>query len=292
MKTRKLLSLTTLLLCMTTCLQVSADTAKQIRYPRLSVNADPHGEYIVELLQLAIKYSGQSYRLVPNNDPMQQARAIYEMVSGLGSIDIMWTMTTDERESQLIAIKVPIDKGLIGWRIPLVTTANINLLHEVRSLKDLSGFSAGQGFDWPDVSILRSNGLRVQTSNSYEPLFSMLKAGRFDYFPRSIFEIQTEFDAHLGLDLFIDKHIVLHYPSAMYFFVTPREPKMAEALQNGFEEMIRNGSFEKTFQKHLGIPLKNAGIKQRAVIELHNPLLKTDKAPFNRPELWYHPDAK
>ena len=122
------MSLTTLLLCMTTCLQVSADTAKQIRYPRLSVNADPHGEYIVELLQLAIKHSGQSYRLVPNNDPMQQARAIYEMVSGLGSIDIMWTMTTDERESQLIAIKVPIDKGLIGWRIPLVTTANINLL--------------------------------------------------------------------------------------------------------------------------------------------------------------------
>ncbi|MCU6433749.1 transporter substrate-binding domain-containing protein [Undibacterium sp. Jales W-56] len=279
-----------MLFCLTA--PVIAEPAKVIRYPRLSAIADPHGDYILELLQLAIQYSGQPFQLVPNSDPMQQARAIYEMVSGLGGIDVMWTMTTDEREAQLIPIRVPIDKGLIGWRIPLLTQTNAELFCDIKSIQELSRFSAGQEFDWPDVRILKANHLPVETSTSYEPLFRMLKAGRFDYFPRSIFEINKELEIHQDLNLHIDKYIVLHYPSALYFFVTPREPKMAKALQNGFEEMIKNGSFEKTFQKHLGSAIKKANIKQRIVIELKNPLLKTDKAPFNRPELWYRPEAK
>ncbi|MFZ6655345.1 substrate-binding periplasmic protein [Undibacterium sp. TJN19] len=272
-----------------TPLPALADAAKIIRYPRLSAVVDPHGEYIMEILKQAVKSSGQPYQLQASDAPMQQARAIYELTSGMGGIDLLWTMTTDERENQLIPIRIPIDKGLIGWRLPLVTTANSNLLKDVKSVKDLAAFSAGQELDWPDVSILKSNGLPVRTSTSYEPLFNMLKGGRFDYFPRSVFEAQNEFDAHPNHDLHIDKNIILHYPSALYFFVSPREPKMAEDLQAGLEEMIRNGSFERTFQKYLQNPIRNANIRQRNIIVLRNPLLNADKMPLNRPELWFKP---
>ncbi|MFZ6674466.1 substrate-binding periplasmic protein [Undibacterium sp. Xuan67W] len=284
--------LVSLILCLAAPMQTVAETAKIIRYPRVSATADPHVDYVIELLTLAIKHSGQTFQLVPNADPMQQARAIYEMSSKSGTIDVIWTMTTDERETQLLPIRIPIDKGLIGWRISLLSANNAELFREVTSLQDLSRFSAGQELDWPDVSILRNNGLAVQISTSYEPLFTMLKGGRFNYFPRSVFEINNELNSHPKLNLTIDKYLVLHYPSALYFFVTPREPKVAEAIQVGLEEITKNGAFEKTFQKHLSATIRAANIKQRTIIELQNPLLKTDKAPFNRPELWYHPDTK
>ena len=289
MSIKQLLSIFTLFLCLAEPTCVSAETTQIIRYPRLSALNDPQGEYILELLRQAIKNSGQSYQLIANEDPMQQARAIYEMTTGTGGIDIWWTMTTNERETQLIPIRIPIDKGLIGWRIPLVTMQNSDLLRNVKSIKDLNAFIAGQELDWPDVAILKNNGLLVNTSTSYEPLFNMLKAGRFDYFPRSVFEIQKEVDSHPKHSLAIDKNIILHYPAAVYFFVTPRERKMAEDLQNGLEEMIKNGSFEKIFQKHLQVTIKQANIKQRIVIELTNPLLSTEKLPLNKPELWYRP---
>ncbi|MCH8620397.1 transporter substrate-binding domain-containing protein [Undibacterium sp. TS12] len=267
----------------------AAEAARVIRYPRLSAMVDPQSEYMLEILRLAIKSSGQAYQLQPSDAPMQQARAIYEMASGQGKVDLLWTMSTDEREAQLLPIRIPIDKGLIGWRVALLTAGNKAMFKNVRSVKELAAFTAGQELDWPDVGILKSNGLPVSTSTSYEPLFTMLGAGRFDYFPRSVFEVQNEVDAHPGQNLHIDTHILLYYPSALYFFVTPRDPKMAEDLQNGLEEMIRNGSFEKIFQRFQQNFIRNLNLRQRTVIALRNPLLSPDKMPLNRPELWFKP---
>lgn len=268
---------------------VSSNTGKLIRYPRLSTQLDPHSDYVLEVLRLAIKASGQPYQLQASEAPMQQARGIYELSSVKGNVDILWTMTTDEREAQLIPIRIPIDKGLIGWRIALLTEANANIFKDVNNLKDLAAFTAGQELDWPDGPILKSNGLPLKTSASYEPLFNMLKAGRFDYFPRSVFEVQVELDGRPGQKLVIDKHIALYYPSALYFFVSPREPKMAEDIQSGLEEMIRNGSFEKIFQRYQQATIKNINLKSRTIISLRNPLLSTEKMPLNRPELWFKP---
>lgn len=269
--------------------EVTGDS-KIIRYPLLSSVADPQSAYMLEILRLAVKYSGQAYQLQPGEAPMQQARAIYELTSSQGKVDILWTMSTDEREARILPIRIPLDKGLIGWRIALLTKANKEMFKNVRSARDLAAFSAGQELDWPDVPILKSNGLPVKTSASYEPLFNMLKAGRFDYFPRSVFEIQNEFDAHPEHDLHIDKYVLLHYPAAVYFFVAPRNREMAKDIQNGLEISIRNGSFEKVFQRYQHAAIKNFNLKKRAVINLRNPLLSTDKMPLNRTELWFKPD--
>lgn len=260
-----------------------------VRYPRPIATIDPHGEYVHEILQQALKNSKDKYQLVPSAISMPQIRAIQEVAASSGVVDLIWTMSTDEREAQMIPVRIPIDKGLIGWRIPFVTNDKRDIFKNIASLTELAAFSAGQGHDWPDTPILKHNGLRVHTSTSYESLFSMLEAGRFDYFPRSIFEIWKEFESHQGKNLHIEENIILHYQSAYYFFVSPRRPKLAEDLRLGLEEMIANGNFEKIFQKHHQASLKNANIKQRTVIELHNPLLNPGRLPLNRDELWYRP---
>jgi len=270
----------------------AADEAKKtalIRYPLVSLNADPHADYVLEILRHAVKASGQPYQLQASEVAMQQARAIYELTSPNGVVDILWTMSTDQREAQLIPIRIPIDKGLLGWRLALVRASDAEIFREVRTLKDLSAFSAGQEMDWPDVAILRNNGLPDKTSASYDPLFTMLKAGRFDYFPRAVFEIQNELDQRPFLDLVIDKRIVLYYPSALYFFVSPREPKMAQDIQRGLEELIKNDTFEKIFQRANQDAIKNANLKSRTVITLRNPFLSPEKMPLHRPGLWFRP---
>jgi hypothetical protein len=264
-----------------------------VRFPRLSAEIDPNETYIHELLLLALENSGTQYRLVPTEGKMQQARSIYEMTTPHGNVDLIWSMGTDERETQMIAIKIPIDKGLIGWRIPLVKEENAKLFANVKNLQDLKAYTAGQEHDWPDTPILRENGVRVITSTSYEPLFNMLQGGRFDYFPRSMFEIWNEFAAHPKHRLHIDPYIILHYPAAYYFFVTTRRPKLANDLRLGLELAIKDGSFERLFQKHNQISISKADIKHRTVIEMRNPLIQNNKAfksgPEYRPELWFQP---
>ncbi|MFZ6798495.1 hypothetical protein [Undibacterium sp. Di24W] len=204
-----------------------------------------------------------------------------------GKVDILWSMTTDKREKELIPIRIPIDKGLIGWRIALVNNNHKNIFTGINRLEQLRAYAAGQEFDWPDVDILRANQLKVFTSNAYDPLFAMLEAGRFDYFPRSIFEIWSDLENHQQYQIQAEQNVILHYQSACYFFITPRRPELAEDLRIGFEKIIANGIFERLFQKYNQTSIDRANIKQRTVIQLKNPLLNPESMPRHRPELWF-----
>lgn len=269
--------------------QTAFADATVIRYSRPAARTGSHFDYVHELLAEALSLSSHKYQLLPSKATMQQGRAVHEMKNGTGEVDLLWSMSTDEREKALIAIKIPIDKGLLGWRIPFVLSENRQMFKTIRTLRDMENYSAGQELDWPDVKILESNGLKVNTANSYEALFSMLEARRFDYFPRSVMEIWKEQELHVGKNLLISPDIALHYPAAYYFFVTPTKRQFAEDLNNGLEIMVRNGQFEKLFLKYHQTAIQKAGLKQRTVLELQNPFLNPANMPLNRAELWFKP---
>ncbi|WP_018152814.1 transporter substrate-binding domain-containing protein [Leeia oryzae] len=252
-----------------------------VRFPTLPGANDPNEAYVLAMLRLGLAKSGKAYEVVAGANPMLQGRAILDASSPTGKIDVLWSMTTNERESKLLPIPIPIDKGLLGWRIPLLRADHANLLADVTGLADLSHLKAGQGHDWPDTEILRSNGLTVQTSSDYETLFSMLSVGRFDYFPRSIMEIWNDIANHPTAGFVVDDHIAIHYPAAAYFFVSPRRPQLAKDLQSGLERAIADGSFETLYQARLGPFIKRSHLGQRHVIELANPLLKMSSIPLN-----------
>ncbi|WP_024302527.1 ABC transporter substrate-binding protein [Pseudogulbenkiania sp. MAI-1] len=262
-----------------------------VRYPTLPSGKDPNEKYIQAILQLGLQKSGKPYRLVATKPEMLQSRAILEARKPDGLIDVLWSMTTSEREAKLLPIRIPIDKGLLGWRVVLTRTDRAHALDGIKDLADLRPLSACQGHDWPDTTILRFNGLNVITSSSYDTLFSMLQAKRCDFFPRSIMEVWNDLDNHLGSPLAVDHDIVIHYPAAAYFFVSPRRPQLAKDLQNGLEKAIFDGSFERLFQSRLGPFIERAQLQRRRVIELSNPLLGDGSLPLNRAALWFKPEA-
>ncbi|SFH84729.1 amino acid ABC transporter substrate-binding protein, PAAT family [Pseudomonas guineae] len=264
-----------------------ADEGGVIHYPRRTDGDEFRSVYELALLQLALEKADSPLRLEPSYYSMEQERALVNLERN-ERLDVVWSVTSHEREQRLLPVRIPLDKGLYGWRIALLPSSREALLKNVRTLDDLRPFSAGQGHDWPDTDILRSNGLPVTISANYGSLFRMLQAQRFDYFPRSLIEIWGELEHPRSKQLVADTHVLLHYPAAMYFFFSRQRPELAETVRLGLERAIADGSFEHLFQQHFAADLQRAQLNQRQVIELENPLLPS-ATPLQRRELWLTP---
>ncbi|ALT78463.1 substrate-binding periplasmic protein [Paucibacter sp. KCTC 42545] len=267
----------------------SAAESRQISYPVFGGQEDSFRHYCIEVLKLAVEHCGVSYQLKPVLQPVGQGRAIRQLSAGEGPLNILWSMTSAERERDLLPLRFPLDRGLMGWRLLLVRKAEQQRFAQIRSLEELRGLTAVQMHDWPDTQILRANGLQVGTGSSYENLFAMLQHGRTDYFPRSVLEIAEDLE-RFGTrhDLAIAPGLLLRYPTAFYFFVSPREPALAKDLSLGLERIISNGSWRALFLQHMRRQSKALKLPERQVLALRNPLLPA-ATPLQRTELWEEP---
>lgn len=271
-----------LLLCL--CLHgIAFGGPAVVHYPRVDGDGE-QGDYGIALLQLALAKAGGHYRAELSPARMQQNRALVELQSGAGRIDVVGTMTSAEREARLLPVRIPLTRGLIGWRLALLRADHKDLLASVKNLDDLRHYTSGQGQDWPDVQILRHSGVIVQPAAVYSTMFGMLSAGRIDWAPRSVNEIWAE--AARRPEFAIDPYLVVQYPTADYFFVNRNNPALAEALRAGLEAALADGSFEKLFYAHYGAQIRRARLDKRVLIHLPNPLL-TPETPLQRKELWF-----
>jgi len=260
-------------------------TTERVIYPQHDVGREWSWRYLHALLNLATVRSAGSYDFVESPEGMTQARVIRELAGCTGRLDLAWTMTSIERESQMLPVRIPVDRGLIGYRIALVRREHADRWAELRGLDDLRRYTAGQGHDWPDTEILRSNKLPVQGATRYELLFDMLRRGRIDYFPRAVFEIDDEVNGPLGQDLVIDPYLLIRYPAASYLFVRPDRPQLAADLTRGLEAAVADGSFQRLFQRHFGDLIARHRLAQRTVVTLSNPVLPPG-TPLTRSALW------
>jgi hypothetical protein len=199
----------------------------------------------------------------------------------------MWTMTDIDRESRLLPIRIPLLKGLLGYRICIVNKGDEEKFSKVKSLQDFikQGFTVGQGHDWPDTKILRANGISVVESTSYNGLFHMLTAKRFDCFARGTNEPWNELANQADKNLAIDRHIAFFYRAPLYYFVNSKQVKLAERIEKGLRAVIADGSFNKLFQNHHQKALEKAGLDARTIIKLDNPLMPP-KTPIKEEALW------
>lgn len=260
-----------------------AATPQRVAYPQPQSEID---QGFVAVLKLALSrvpgYAPQEWRV-----RMEKGRAIHELMTG-NSLDVVWAMTNRAREQQMLPVRIPLDKGMSGWRIALVRQADASQFSAVRQLADLAQWRAGQGYDWADTAILRGNGLPVVTGNYSDGLHRMLMVGRFDYFPRSVRQVWAEADQYAARGLVVEDSFVLHYPSAVYFFVNRRNAPLAAALEQGLLAAIEDGSFDQLFNASHGEALRRANLGKRRVIELDNPELSPE-TPLSHRKFWYTP---
>lgn len=262
---------------------------RRLRIPHLPAAGGIAASYPALLLSQALDAAGQPATLDAHAERIPQGRALQELGHQGGGLDLMWTMTSIEREQLALPVRVPLYKGLYNWRLLLATPEVAARMRGVRTLQELRSYRLLQGRDWPDTGILQANGLNVVTSGRYEAMFEQLRLGRADAFPRSVQEIWPELERH-GQGLSVVPGLGLHYPAAVYYFVRPGEPELAAAIELGLHRLRASGAFERLFQKFHGAGLARARLGSRRIVELSNPMLPP-RTPLDRPELWFHPQA-
>ena len=273
-----------LLVCLLLAWHAAASATELVRFPRPEFDGDHRYDYSLQLLQLALSKSGVDYRIQMAEFAMNQERQVVEIEAGR-DLDVGPIPSSAEREQRLLPILIPVNKGVLGWRLGLIRKGDAPLFSGVNTIEDLKHVRLAQGQEWPDTRILQGNGIPVITAPRYEGLFKMLAAERYDYFPRSIMEIWDE-QAINAQTLEVEPHLALHYFYDAYFMVNRKNTKLAQDIRNGLEKSIADGSFDKLFQQYYGDRLRKAHLETRTVIELRNPLL-TPGTPSARPELWY-----
>ena len=252
-------------------------------HPPAESVSDVRHAYYWQLLKAALQANHAQfgdYELKAYAQPMNFTRAAAEVASGDdGRVNIVARATNLALEAQLRPVPIPLDRGLLGYRVFLILSELQPRLDAVRSLDELKHFSIGQSTPWTDVKILQANGFKLVLANDYEGLFKMLGARRFELFSRGVNEVRDEWLRHRQdiRDLVIERGIVLHYPMPRYFFVprTAQGERMAQRLQDGLQRLARSGEFEVRYQAYKRTVLEGVDLAGRRVFHLPNPELSS-----------------
>lgn len=249
----------------------AASAPLRVVYPAAESSSDARRAYPSAVLRLALEHAGRPFVLQSSQVPATQERALRMVATG-DELDVVWTVPTDARERALRAVRFPIDRGLIGWRVLLVRRGHEASFAQVRTAAALAPLRAAQGHDWPDLPVLRHAGLDVHAGTDYDGLFAMLARGRIDYLPRSVLEVGDELARPGNGKLAIEPRLLLRYPSALYFFVNRRNVALATALEQGLARADADGCLDKLFHATYDEVLAPLRLPQRTVIQLANPV--------------------
>ncbi|OZG72297.1 hypothetical protein BTA51_16285 [Hahella sp. CCB-MM4] len=269
----------------------SSGTTKRILYP--SLDGNERFEDLREILGLALQKTEDDFgpfELLPSYPKMTESRLLQELEAGR-RIDVMWSSTSPEKEKKLLPIRIPLRKGILGYRICFIYKHRQNFLHGVKTLQDLQELRIGQGIGWGDVEIYRAAGIIVEQS-TYDNLFKMVNSNRFDLFPRGISEIYQEYELYASdnPNLHIDDHLLIYYPWPYYFFTSKNDIALANRLETGLWRMINDGTFDELFFKYNRKSILRGKLSDRHLISIDNPNL-TKETPLGDSRLWFDPFA-
>jgi hypothetical protein len=285
MKLKAILCLTTLYILFSSAAQAAV---WKITYPRALDEQDRRHEYPLALLKLALDKTGVRYVMNPSDRIMLQGKSIRQLRENR-EINIIWAMTDSQREKELLPIRVPIAKGLIGWRVFMIQPQTQDKFSRITQPQGLTSLIPVQGEDWPDTKILQANGFNVLVAKEYTEALNSLLVGQADFFPRSVIEVIDELESsQRSQRVALEKQLILHYTSAMYYFVNRADPTMARLIEIGLRRAIADGSFELLFMAHFAKDLDYLHIDKRRVLSLDNPILPPE-TPLDIKEYWYDP---
>ncbi len=254
-----------------------SDQDKRYEYPKklldriLEVTSDEHGPY----------------KLTTNGISMNRTRALTSLVDGK-NLHVMAEAPKPDWNEKLLVVRIPIRKGIQGFRLFLTKKEHLKRLSEINTFDEFKLLSTGSGEQWSTTPVLEQAGFNVVKGVDYEGLFGMLIRNRFITFGRGINEVFEEYEQrHSALnDLVIDERFLLYIPLPTYFFVTPSKPELRNRIEKGLKRLIASKEFDQIFEAEFGTLIKRANIDQRIKFVIPNPNLTKDD-PIEIKEYWF-----
>jgi hypothetical protein len=249
-------------------------------------------EFRWKLLEIVLAHTeveDGAFRLVPYAEDVTQNRGVLLLQSG--AIDVIALGANAEREEKLLPVRIDILRGLVGFRLLVIRSADQPTIAQMDDASLRSKLTFGLNSQWADLPIMKANGYAVVTSSSYENLFGMLAASRFDAFPRGLNEAQREIDEHKKdfPQLCIEKTKALYFNFPIYFWVKKDNFALANRIERGLKLSLADGSFHKLFIRYHEIEIDTLKKENRHIINLNNTTLSKDDMPPDTS--WWWPES-
>lgn len=256
--------------------------------------ADHRYDYHWRVLRAALEKTVQKYgpyRMEAANF-MTEDRQVFELEKQTGKLNVLIRGDTLEYEKAFEAVWIPVDKGLLGYRVFLIRREDQPHFTSATTLEELQHDTIGQGSDWKDIDILRANGLKAVPGGDYAGLFAMLANGRFDLFSRGVEEVQDEYLLHQKQfpNLTIETNLMLYYPIARYFWFAKSDQgrQLAQRVREGMMMMVEDGTLDRMFETEHEQLINELNLKNRKLFILKNSFAAPE-VPLDDKRLWYSP---
>lgn len=263
---------------------------------RFVVQNEPHLQHALALTRAALAAAGMEadYVDAPKGN---ERRNLFMISQGFTHMDMMPATPARLRmvaEGQLRMIPVPLDRGLLGYRINILLSSKRDMLANVRTTADLARFTIGQNEGWMDVDIYRAAGIPTREVKQWGngEFAAQMEAGFLDLFPLGLEETLSYFMPHFeqhAPQLTTDPYILVRYPWFRFVWVSPKADADAlyEALQRGFDRIVENGNFMKVWRQYRKPPPERF-FDQRVIIDIGNPFYGHELVPQRYRHLLFH----
>jgi ABC-type amino acid transport substrate-binding protein len=236
----------------------------------------PIYDYRWHLLELALARGaepGVRYRLAPCTEDITQDRSLRELEAG--SLDVLALGVTPARMARLLPVRVDILKGIVAYRVFLIRAKDQDRIARMDLAALRRDLVVGLQRGWADLPVMEAAGFAVESASSFDSLFRMLAAGRFDAFPRGLNEAYTDLEqCRIAFPpLAVERTKALYFPFPVYFWVNRGRPDLARVIERGLERALADGSFRKLFQATYAREIKALRAQRRQVLTLSNPIL-------------------
>ena len=261
------------------------------------VQNEPHLLHARALVRAALDAAGMQATFV-DAPQGNERRNLYQISHGQTHIDMMPATPTRLRlveQGKLRMVPIPLDRGLLGWRISLLLSAQRDKLAQVHSISDLAHFSMGQNVGWMDVEIYRTAGIPTKEIKHWSngEFAEQMEAGFLDLFPLGLEETLNYFLPHFQQhypQLTVDPYILVRYPWFRFVWVAPgpETDALYQALQTGFDRIVANSQFLRVWSKHRHPP-EARFFRERTIIDIANPFYDHSLVPPRYRHLLFQP---
>lgn len=254
-------------------------------------------KHFVTMLESALEHTKNegAFQLKLSETSFGAARAIDEIADNTGNLHILTRGSNMDDEKKLLPIRVPLDKGLLGYRIMLIRQPDLPKFAAIQSIDEIKKLRIGQGSRWPDTKILDAAGFTVTKAYYQAGLLRMLHEERFDMLARATWEVPVGLaDASKqGINgLAIEPSLAIYYPQPRIFMVSRKGdgPALAARIERGLRAMIKDGTFDRIFSQAFGPALEAARLHERKIFRVDNKFLSPE-TPFDDKSLWLDASA-
>lgn len=142
---------------------------------------DNRYQYTYDLLTLVIEATKADFgeASLTVSDMIMSRNRIFRALKDGQTINVIAEASKLEWDEQLIPIRIPIRKGIQGFRIFIIKQENAAALANITTLAQLTSLNTGSGSQWSTKVALQLAGFNVVESTEYDNLFNMLSKGRF-----------------------------------------------------------------------------------------------------------------